>query len=83
MTIAAAIGALTSFYAQYQEAIGAVQRVFQWLEMPSPIADPPHPVPLPKPIRGDVEFRDVRFRYHTAKDDGTTLDQLSLRIRPG
>ena len=83
VTIAAAIGALTSFYASYQEAIGAVERVFQWLEMPSPIADPPHPVPLPTPIRGDVEFRDVRFRYHTAKEHGPTLDQLSLHIRPG
>jgi subfamily B ATP-binding cassette protein MsbA len=83
VTIAAAIGALTSFYASFQEAIGAVERVFQWLEMPSPIADPVHPVPLPKPVRGDVEFRDVRFRYHTAKEHGPTLDHLSLHLHPG
>ncbi len=83
VTIAAAIGALTSFYAAYQEAIGAAERVFQLLETASPIADPPHPVPLPQPVRGEVEFRDVRFRYHLTGDHGPTLDHLSLHIRPG
>jgi ATP-binding cassette, subfamily B, bacterial MsbA len=83
VTIAAAIGALTSFYAAYQEAIGAAERVFQLLETTSPIADPVHPVPLPKPVRGDVEFRDVRFRYHTGNEHAPTLEHLSLHIRPG
>ncbi|MGH7522787.1 MAG: ABC transporter ATP-binding protein [Gemmatimonadales bacterium] len=83
VTIAAAIGALTSFYGSYQEAMGAVQRVFQWLEMPSPITDPVDPTALPKPVRGEVEFRDVRFRYQTAKEHGPTLEHLSLHMRPG
>jgi subfamily B ATP-binding cassette protein MsbA len=83
ITIAAAIGTLTSFYAAFQESIGAAERVFQLLETPAAIADPPHPVPLPQPVRGDVEFRDVRFRYHTTDGHGPTLEHLSLHISPG
>jgi ATP-binding cassette, subfamily B, bacterial MsbA len=84
VTIAASIGALTSFWAAFQEAVGAAERVFELLEMPSTIADPVHPVPLPARVAGEIEFRDVRFRYRT--DDLTapaTLDNLSLHIRPG
>ena len=33
ITIAAAIGALASFFSSYQEAVGAAQRVFEMLEM--------------------------------------------------
>lgn len=83
VTIAAAIGALTSSYGGIQESIGAAERVFQLLETTPSIADPVHPVPLPVPVRGDVEFRDVRFRYHTGDEHGPTLEHLSLHIRPG
>ena len=83
VTIAAAIGALTSSYGGIQESIGAAERVFQLLETTPSIADPVHPVSLPVPVRGDVEFRDVRFRYHTGDEHGPTLEHLSLHIRPG
>jgi ATP-binding cassette, subfamily B, bacterial MsbA len=83
INIAASIGALTTFYAAYQEAIGAVERVFQILESTPAIADPANPVAMPKRVRGEVEFRDVRFRYHTIDGHGPTLDHLSLHIRPG
>jgi subfamily B ATP-binding cassette protein MsbA len=84
VTVAASIGALTSFWAAFQEAVGAVERVFQILETDPAIADPAHPVPLPARVRGEVEFRDVRFRYRTDDLAGpATLDHLSLHIRPG
>ncbi len=82
ITIAAAIGTLTSLYAAWQEAIGAAERVFQLLETGSSIVDPPNPVPLARPVRGEVEFRDVRFRYHLA-GNFPTLDNLSLHLHPG
>ncbi len=63
VTIAAAIGGLASFFSSYQEAVGAAQRVFELLETVSPIADQPSPQPLPKPVRGDVRFQRVSFRY--------------------
>jgi subfamily B ATP-binding cassette protein MsbA len=81
VTIAAAIGALTSFYAALQEATGAAARVFELLETPSPITDPLLPIRLEK-VCGEVEFRDVTFRYHK-NEGGPTLEHLSLTIRPG
>lgn len=83
ITIAAAISTLTSMYSGFQEALGAVQRVFEMLETPSPIADPVHPVALPNPPRGEVELRDVSFRYEKGDEHAPTLEHLSLRIRPG
>ncbi|HEY4102192.1 MAG TPA: ABC transporter transmembrane domain-containing protein [Gemmatimonadales bacterium] len=82
INIAASIGGLTSFYAAYQEAIGAADRVFGLLERSPEIADPVAPAVLPKPVRGEVEFRDVAFRYQ-AGTTALTLENLSLQMRPG
>ena len=57
ITIAAAIGALASFFSSYQEAVGAAQRVFEILEMDPAIADPKSPAQLPSPTRGRVDVR--------------------------
>jgi subfamily B ATP-binding cassette protein MsbA len=81
VSIAAAIGALASFFTAYQEAVGAAERVFDLLEQESAIVDPVEPVSLPSPVRGDVTFADVTFRY-----DGSptpVLDGFSLAIAPG
>src|SRR5215212_10440973 len=64
ITIAAAIGALASFFSSYQEAVGAAERVFEILEMSPAIADPESPLPLPSPPQGSVAFERVYFRYH-------------------
>ncbi|HET6837039.1 MAG TPA: ABC transporter transmembrane domain-containing protein, partial [Gemmatimonadales bacterium] len=63
ITIAAAIGALASFFSSYQEAVGAAERVFEILEMHPAVADPDAPVTLPSPVRGSVGFEKVSFRY--------------------
>lgn len=84
ISIAAAIGALATFFTSYQEAVGAAQRVFELLETTSTIRDPEHPTSLPSPPRGEVEFRDVAFRYSSAGPDTVqTLQGISFRIRPG
>jgi subfamily B ATP-binding cassette protein MsbA len=84
VSIAAAIGALASFFTAYQEAVGAAVRVFDLIEQESPITDPAEPRALPDPVRGEVEFRNVTFRYRA--DDALsppTLAEFSLRIAPG
>ncbi|MEO5800404.1 MAG: ABC transporter transmembrane domain-containing protein [Gemmatimonadales bacterium] len=83
VTIAAAIGAIATFFSAFQESIGAAERVFELLESASPIADPPVPVQLLTPIRGEVEFRNVSFRYRLIDDATPTLVGLSLHIAPG
>ncbi|HEX5386910.1 MAG TPA: ABC transporter transmembrane domain-containing protein [Gemmatimonadales bacterium] len=81
--IAAAIGALASFFSAYQEAVGAAERVFEILEMPTPIHDPAHPVPLPRPLRGAVDFERVCFRYLDDPEAPWTLRDVELNVAPG
>ncbi len=81
VSIAAAVGALASFFSSYQESVGAAERVFQLLETPSGIADPPGPTPLPRPLRGSVALRDVSFRYHPGA--ALALDGVDLEVAPG
>ncbi len=83
VTIAASIGALASSFSAYQEAVGAAERVFEILEMSPAIANPEHPAELPRPVRGEVAFDEVGFRYQRGAEHGWTLDQVSLTCEPG
>jgi subfamily B ATP-binding cassette protein MsbA len=83
ITIAAAIGALASFFSSYQEAVGAAERVFEILEMSPAIADPDSPVPLPSPARGSVAFEGVYFRYQRDPSLPWILNDISLTCEPG
>ncbi|HEU4680628.1 MAG TPA: ABC transporter transmembrane domain-containing protein [Gemmatimonadales bacterium] len=83
ITIAAAIGALASFFSSYQEAVGAAERVFEILEMDAAIADPPSPVPLNSPVRGRVDFEGVSFRYQHDTSRPWILEDINLACSPG
>lgn len=81
ITVAAAVGALAALFGNYQEGVGAAKRVFELLAEQPRIADPAHPLPLPRPVRGAVEFESVGFRY--APESPEVLHEVSLRIAPG
>jgi ATP-binding cassette, subfamily B, bacterial MsbA len=83
ITIAAAIGALASFFSSYQEAVGAAERVFEILEMSPAISDPAAPTSLPSPARGSVAFERVYFRYQRDASLPWTLEDIELRCAPG
>jgi ATP-binding cassette, subfamily B, bacterial MsbA len=83
ITIAAAIGALASFFSSYQEAVGAAERVFEILEMDPAIADPASPAALPSPARGRVAFENVSFRYQRDPSLPWTLESINLACEPG
>jgi ATP-binding cassette, subfamily B, bacterial MsbA len=83
ITIAAAIGALASFFSSYQEAVGAAQRVFEILETDPTIVDPKSPVELPLPARGSVSFEGVSFRYNRDPALPWILEDINLTCAPG
>ncbi|HET6779507.1 MAG TPA: ABC transporter transmembrane domain-containing protein [Gemmatimonadales bacterium] len=83
ITIAAAIGALASFFSSYQEAVGAAHRVFEILETEVVIKDPPDPLALPSPARGSVSFERVSFRYSPDTSAAWTLQDIDLSCSPG
>ncbi|HWA15371.1 MAG TPA: ATP-binding cassette domain-containing protein, partial [Gemmatimonadales bacterium] len=72
-----------NFFSNYQESVGAAERVFQLLEQPSPIIDPVAPVPLPSPIEGHIAFEGASFRYHDTPESPWAIRDLDLTIAPG
>lgn len=80
MLAAGPISALTGVYAQLQESSGAARRLFELLDTAPDITDEPGARALPAPAHGEIEFREVTFRYRDGPD---VLRDLSLRIEPG
>jgi len=79
--VAGAVGSLASLFGAYQEAVGAARRVFDLLGAESDVKDPARPLKLPRPLRGEVVFNNVTFRYNP--DLPEVLQDVSLRIGAG
>ncbi len=72
---------LSEKYNILQAALTAAERIFELLDTPPEIVDDPDPLPLPHPARGEIEFRDVWFRYD---DEGDwVLRGVSFTARAG
>jgi ATP-binding cassette subfamily B protein len=70
--------AMTRTFAAMGRAAAATQRVFEILDRVSTVPEPSHPV-HPGRLRGEIEFRNVGFRYGARQ----VLHELDFRIRPG
>lgn len=68
---------LTGIHAIFQQAMGASQKVFGYLDLDVRIADKPNAETLTG-FRESIEFDNVRFRYPTS--EGYALDGVSLRV---
>ncbi|MFT4122366.1 MAG: ABC transporter ATP-binding protein [Microbacteriaceae bacterium] len=65
------------------DARTAVERLFEVLDEPDPLADPSRPRSIAEP-RGRLSFRGVHFRYPDAVPGSPDLlDGVDLDIRPG
>jgi ATP-binding cassette subfamily B protein len=62
---AMSMAALTEVWGDLQLASGAAERLFELLAIKPEIDAPEHPVALPIPSDGHVEFRGVEFAYPT------------------
>ena len=80
--VAGAAGALSEVAGDLQRGAGAAERLLEILATPPQIASAPDPEPLPRPVRGIIEFDAVRFFYPTRRRE-PALDALSLRVLPG
>jgi subfamily B ATP-binding cassette protein MsbA len=79
MMVASPIAAFTGLYTQFQAALGATERLFEWLDTQPDIADLPGAYPLP-PIVGRVMFERVSFEYDKTIP---VLHELDLVVKPG
>ncbi len=81
LTLAAAVGALASLFGNFQEAVGAAQRVFELLDAEATVSEPAVATQLVRPVRGEVQFANVSFRYGT--DQPAVLHDVTLHVAPG
>jgi ATP-binding cassette subfamily B multidrug efflux pump len=72
---------LSEKYNLLQGAMAASERIFELLDTEPEVRDPDQPLRLPTPGRGEIEFRDVWFRY--GPDDEWVLRGVSFRAAPG
>ena len=70
---------LSRVYGNMQKAMAAVDRVFEVIDLPEPLADKPEAKPLPE-IQGHVVVDHVSFGY---KKDNLALDDVTLEAKPG
>ena len=70
---------LSRVYGTMQKAMAAVDRVFEVIDLPEPLADKPEAKPLPE-IQGHVVVDHVSFGY---KKDNLALDDVTLEAKPG
>jgi ABC transporter fused permease/ATP-binding protein len=80
--IGASVGGLGELYAQLQRAIGSSERIREILQMEGEVDVKNAEVNRSLKIEGEIEFRDVRFRYPT-REDVEVLKGINLKINPG
>jgi ATP-binding cassette subfamily B protein len=74
------IGQLGFIIGQMSQASASADRIFEILDASNEVVDRPDAQPLPE-VRGEVEFRDVTFRYFNSGEP--VLSEISFTAQPG
>jgi ATP-binding cassette subfamily B protein len=80
--VAGAVAALSEIWSELQRAAGATERLVELLHAVDTVQDPAKPAVLPRPVRGEIAFEDVSFRY-PSRPEITALEEISLTVKPG
>ncbi|RJE80778.1 ABC transporter transmembrane domain-containing protein [Paracoccus sp. JM45] len=80
--VAGSTGALSEIWGELQRAAGATERLGELLAAHDALQDPAHPTAIPQPLRGQIAFEGVSFRFPT-RPDAPALDGIDLTIQPG
>ena len=80
--VAGAVGALSEIWGEVQRAAGATERLVEMLATDDSVNDPAAPKALARPVRGEIVFDDVTFRY-PSRPEVSALMGVSLVVRPG
>ena len=79
---AGSLGALSEVWSEFSQASGAASRLIELLSEKPAIAAPDHPIALPIPPKGKVEFDNVQFAYPT-RPTMSALKGMNLTVNPG
>jgi ABC-type multidrug transport system fused ATPase/permease subunit len=73
---------LSQLYTTYQSGMAALDKIFELLDEQPDLVDAPDASDLP-PIRGELRFDGVSFRYGAGDDGEWALEDVDLVIPPG
>jgi ABC-type multidrug transport system fused ATPase/permease subunit len=73
---------LSQVYTTYQAGMAALDKIFELLDEEPDLEDAPGAIDLP-PIRGEISFDHVSFRYGVEQDSGFALRDVDLVVPPG
>jgi len=82
IVVASSVGAISEVVGDLQRAAGAVERLFELLEMQPQIAAPASPKLLPAGMVARVALEGVTFRY-PSRPETPALQDFALDIAPG
>lgn len=80
--VAGSIATLTEIWGDVQRAAGATERLVELLNAQDDVEDPQAPKALPAPVKGEIAFEDVSFRY-PSRPDAPALEDVSLTVKHG
>ncbi|WP_112323052.1 ABC transporter transmembrane domain-containing protein [Oceanibium sediminis] len=80
--VAGAVAALSEIWGELQRASGATERLVELLNLRDSIEDPAQPKTLPTPVRGEIAFDGVGFRY-PARPDIPAIEDFNLTVAEG
>lgn len=72
------LDALSKLFASTERAANSARRVLEILDRTPSVPEPLHPVPISR-LRGEIEFRQVNFKYGSRQ----VIFDFNLHIRPG
>ncbi|PSH03447.1 MAG: multidrug ABC transporter ATP-binding protein [Acidobacteria bacterium] len=70
------------FYNNFQQALGASESVFKFMDLKDEVHERVHPRKLP-PFRDSIQFEDVRFGYNDGEDAREVLKGINLNVNAG
>lgn len=80
--VAGAVAALSEIWGELQRAAGATERLVELLTVEDSVVDPQTPRELPAPVKGEITFDNVMFRY-PSRPETSALDGVSLTVKAG
>ncbi|XP_006801851.1 antigen peptide transporter 1 [Neolamprologus brichardi] len=82
LQFASAVEAVMRYYPQVKKAIGASEKIFEYLDRKPQV--PPGGTLAPENLQGHIQFKNVTFSYNGKLNEETlVLKNISLEVKPG
>ncbi|KAM6909918.1 antigen peptide transporter 1 [Xenentodon cancila] len=82
LQFASAVEAVMRYYPEVKKAIGASEKIFEYLDREPQV--PPSGSLAPENLSGHIEFKDVKFSYSGKTEESSlVLKGVSLKVKPG